>query len=90
MLNVHSPKLTLDSNLNRNLIVDQFSLELNFAFKKERTEKVLKEVRFELLNTIKAKKATLDFDAPFFKSLIEIATIYKEFVWVASVKNKIM
>jgi hypothetical protein len=59
-------------------------------FKKQVSDSALRESRFELLNNIKADSIYINFNMAFYKSILEILSIYKEFVWIASVKHKIM
>lgn len=50
----------------------------------------MKDVKTDIINTIKAECIRLNFTKPFAKFILDVIGIYKEMVYIASVKNKIM
>lgn len=72
------------------MIIDNFFIELDFTYKKQISDSPVKESKIELINSLKADVVTLNMNMAFMKNLMEFASLYKECVWIASVKTKIM
>lgn len=89
-ITIQSDQISIECNMKKNLIIDNFFMELDFTYKKQISDSPVKESKIQVIINIKSDNVALNLNMAFFKSLVEFASIYKECVWVANVKSKIM